>query len=227
MPRSARYAPGGMIFHVLNRANGRATLFSKPGDYRAFLGIVSESLLLAPARILAYCVMPNHWHFVLWPEEDEQLPAFMHQMTNTHAKRWHKHHHSMGFGHVYQGPYKSIPVEDDDRFYTVCRYVERNAVRANLVPRAEDWPWSSLALRLRRADCPDAPPLAAWPLPMPTDWLDWVNQPLTEAELDSLRTCIRRGRPFGSAPWREKTAEQLSLQFTLRDRGRPPKRAVR
>lgn len=200
MPRSLRYAPGGMIFHVLNRANGRSTLFSKPDDYRAFLGIVSESLLVAPIRILAYCVMSSHWHFVLWPEEDGQLSAFMHQMTNTHVKRWHEHHHSVGLGHVYQGPYKSFPVQDDEHFYTLCRYVERNAARANLVALAEDWRWSSLWLR-QHPSCPDAPALAPWPLPMPSNWMDWVNQPLTEAELAALRTCIRRGRPFGSAPW--------------------------
>ena len=113
-------------------------------------------------RILAYCLMPNHWHFLLWPEWDDELSEFMHQMTTTHVRRWHKAHHSEGAGHVYQGPFKSFPVEDDDHLYTVCRYVERNPVRAGLVGRAEDWVWSSAWAYLHPED-PRAFPCASGP----------------------------------------------------------------
>jgi putative transposase len=167
--------------------------------------------------------MPNHWHFVVWPEHDGALSAFMQHFTNTHVKRWKEHRHETGYGHQYQGRYKSFPVETEDYFYQVLRYVERNALRANLVERAEEWQWSSLG-RASRED-PAFPILAPWPLPRPANWLQLVNQPQSEAELAALRRCVNRGTPYGHADWVEQTAKQLGLASTLRPRGHPQRRA--
>ncbi len=128
-----RYAPGGIVYHVLNRGVGRRTLFDKDGDYLAFEKVLGETLRTRPMRMCAYCLLSNHWHFVLWPEHDGDLAAFMQQMTNTHVKRWKEHRHEIGYGHLYQERYKSFPVETEEYFYQVVRYVERNALRANLV----------------------------------------------------------------------------------------------
>jgi len=164
-------------------------------------------------------VMPNHWHFVLWPERDDDLPAFMQQITNTHVKRWKEHRHETGYGHLYQGRYKSFPVQTDDYFYQVVRYVERNPLRANLVSRAELWPWSSLGC-LVRADSP-RDVLSVWPLPRPARWTELVNEPQTESELAALRRCVNRGTPYGDENWTAATSKQLGLDSTLRPRGRP------
>jgi REP element-mobilizing transposase RayT len=139
MPRSARHAPGGIIYHALNRAVARLPLFQKDGDYEAFERVLALALKKYPIRLLAYCVMPNHWHMVLWPREDGELSAFLRWLTLTHSMRWHTHYHTTGTGHLYQNRFKSFPIEADDHLYTVLRYVERNALRANLVKRAEDW----------------------------------------------------------------------------------------
>ena len=147
MPGAKRYFPGGMVFHVLNRGVGRREIFSKPGDFLAFEAAVEESLRTRRMRLCAYCLMPNHWHLVVWPERDGDLAAFMQQLTNTHVKRWKEHYREIGHGHLYQGRYKCFPVETDDYFYQVVRYVERNALRANLVERTESWQWSSLRAR--------------------------------------------------------------------------------
>jgi putative transposase len=160
-----------------------------------------------------------NWHFVLWPEGDGQIQAFMQQTTNMHVKRWKEHRHETGYGHLYQGRYRCFPVETDEYFYWVVRYVERNALRANLVARAECWAWSSLR-RGERED-PTFPILSPWPLPRPTDWLEIVNQPQTEAELEALRRCVTRGCPLGGPDWVARTAKQLALESTLRPRGRP------
>ncbi len=120
-------------------------------------------------RLLAYCLMPNHFHLLLWPREDGDLSQFMRWLTVTHTQRWHAHHRTAGTGHLYQGRFKSFPVESDDNFLTVCRYVERNAVRANLVERAEDWRWGSLSARRAKAD-EERPQLAPWPIARPRDW---------------------------------------------------------
>jgi putative transposase len=210
-----------MVFHVLNRGVGRRNLFDKDSDFLAFERVLLETLRVRPMRVCAWCLMSNHWHFVLWPEKDGDLAAFMQQLTNTHVKRWKEHRHETGFGHLYQGRYKSFPVQSDEHFYTVVRYVERNALRANLVPAAERWPWSSLGCQSR----PDYPreALANWPLRLPDNWIEWVNQPQSESELAALRHCVNRGAPLGDDGWIDETVKLLGLEATVRPRGRPKK----
>jgi putative transposase len=148
----------------------------------------------------------------------------MQQVTNTHVKRWKEHRHEIGYGHLYQGRYKCFPVETEGYFYQVVRYVERNALHANPVERAESWRWSSLR-RVERED-PAFPILSTWSLPRPTDWLQLVNQPQTEAEVAALRCCVNRGRPFGHPYWVTDTAKRLGLEWTIRPRGRPKKQSL-
>lgn len=181
MPRGKRRFPGGTVFHALNRGNVRQTLFFGPADYGAFVRVAQEALLIAPIRILGYCLMRNHWHFVLWPELDDQLFVFMHQLTNTHVRRWQTTHHREGEGHACQSRFQSFPVESDEHSYNMCRYVERDPVRAGPVERAEDWIWSRVWARLH-ADDPLALPLCDWPIPHPVNRLDRVNQALTPTD---------------------------------------------
>jgi putative transposase len=223
MPRTARVTPGGYVFHVLNRGNERRDIFEAEGDYLTFLRVMTETQERVPLRILAWCLMPNHWHLVLWPRQDGQLGQFMQRLTTTHVRRWRLCRHSVGHGHLYQGTYKSFPVEEDDHFYTVCRYVERNPLRARLVRKAQRWPWSSLGAEYHAAAKAEAPPLATWPVPRPRSWTERVNQPQTKAELEALRVSIQRGRPFGGPHWQQRTAKRLGLESTFRPRGRPRK----
>ncbi len=206
------------MFHVLNRGVGRMTIFRHEKDFEAFQRVLEETLRVAPVRIEAFCWMSNHWHFVLWPKDDGDLSQFMQRMTNMHTQRWQRAKRRVGYGHLYQGRFKSFPIETDDHFYRVVRYVERNALRAGLVEHAEDWQWGSLHPRWRSAGSGF---LSDWPLARPSDWLEQVNQPETESELAAIRRCVRRGSPFGGVGWRERTAEELGLQSTLRARGRP------
>jgi putative transposase len=221
MPRWPRAAPGGYVYHALNRGVARLTLFEKPGDYEAFERVLGEALQEHPTRLLAYCLMPNHWHFVLWPAQDGELTAFLRWLTHTHTQRWHAHYHTSGTGHLYQGRFKAFPIQEDDHLYTVLRYVERNPLRAGLVPRAESWRWSSLG-RGAGAGVADLH-LHPWPVPRPRDWVEHVNRPETEAELEAVRRSVVRGQPFGGDDWQRQTAARLGLDFTLRPRGRPKK----
>src|SRR5262249_8247 len=100
-------------------------------------------------RLLAYCVMPNHWHLVLWPHHDGDLSEFLRWLTVTHTQRWHAHHHTAGTGPLYQGRFKSFPIQADESLLSVCRYVERNPLRAGLVRQAETWRWGSLWHRVK------------------------------------------------------------------------------
>jgi putative transposase len=212
-----------MVFYVLNRGVGRMRIFDDDGDYAAFERILEETVENQPMRICAYCLMPNHWHLVLWPESDGDLAAFMHRLTNTHVQRWQQQKHLVGTGHVYQGRYKSFPVETDEYFYQVVRYVERNALRANLVQQAEEWRWSSLWRRINGTRKNKAL-LSTWPMVKPRQWHRLVNQPQTDAELDALRRCAVRGQPYGSDRWVERITKELSLESTMHARGRPKKK---
>lgn len=170
-------------------------------------------------RLLAYCLMPNHWHLVLWPHEDGDLSEFMRWLTVTHTQRWHAHHHTAGTGPLYQGRFKSFPIQEDEHFLRIGRYVERNPLRANLVKKAEAWKWSSLGQGSAGHGLLDR-----WPLPHPRDWLAWVNRSETEKELAAARRSVLRGCPFGEESWQQKTAKALGLEATLRPRGRPAKK---
>lgn len=222
MGRPHRAAEGGYVYHVLNRANAGMNIFKADGDYEAFEQVLLEAVERIETRLLSYCIMPNHWHLVVWPREDGELSRFVGWLTLTHTQRWHAHRRSTGSGHVYQGRFKSFPIQEDEHFYTVARYVERNALRADLVRRAELWRWCSLARWLRGSQ-EDKALLATWPLPRKPCWVDHVNEPLTNAELAAVRQSIERGRPFGGEKWSDRAVHRLSLESTLRPRGRPKK----
>ena len=91
-----------MVFHVLNRGVWRMQIFRAEKDYDAFHRVVEETLRVAPIRICAYCWMPNHWHFVLWPQRDGDLSRFLQRMANVHTQRWQRAKLCVGYGHLYQ-----------------------------------------------------------------------------------------------------------------------------
>lgn len=211
------------MYHVLNRANGRLKIFKTARDFAAFEQILAEGAERFALRICGYCLMGNHWHLVLWPRRDGDLPAFMKWITGTHSQRWHAAHGTAGIGHLYQGRYKSFPVQGSIYYFTVLRYVEGNPRRAGLVDRARQWRWSSLAGRLG-GESPVV--LSDGPFPMPSDWAKLVEAG-DEMHSEEIRNCIRRGRPYGDKEWVVKTAKEMGLDSALRPRGRPKKSQTR
>jgi putative transposase len=212
--------PGGFVFHVLNRTVAGLPLFRKEADYEAFERIMVEAHERCPLRILAWCLMRTHWHFLVWPREEGEVTAYFRWLAHTHAMRWHVAHNTVGRGHLYQGRFKSFPIQEDEHFFTVCRYVERNALKANAVRRAEDWRWGSLWAR-RQGSAELKALLSDWPVARPRGWVTLVNEPLTEAEAEAVETCMARNRPYGDECWQEVQAKRLGLMHTLRNEGRP------
>jgi len=217
MPRTRRASQGGYCYHVLNRGNARRTVFHKDGDYVSFLKLLHEAGERTPIRLLACCLMTNHFHLAVWPRNDGDLSNFMQWLLTAHVRRYHRHYHSTG--HVWQGRFKAFPLQDDDHLLAVLRCIERNPLRANMVARAEDWRWSSFVIV--QEGC--RPKLDAWPIRRPEEWLKPVNEPQTDDEVKRLRESIQRGRPYGTLPWMAKTAQELGLESSLRPRGRPKK----
>jgi putative transposase len=220
MARTLRVALGGYCYHVLNRGNGRRTVFHKDGDFHACVKLLHQADQHVPMRVLAFCLMPNHFHLALRPREDGQLSAYMAWLLTAHVRRYHNHYHSSG--HIWQGRFKSFPIEEDNHLLTVLRYIERNPLRANLVDRAQDWLWSSAA-GVADDEAHPRPLLDPGPVTRPEGWLQHVNEPQTEAEVNRLRESLRRGRPFGGLAWMNQTAHRLGLEATLRPIGRPRK----
>ncbi len=195
-------------------------MFRKEADFEAFERIMIEAHALHPLRILAWCAMRTHWHFVVWPQEEGEVTAYFRWLAHTHAMRWHVAHNTVGRGHLYQGRFKSFPVQGDEHFLTVCRYVERNALTANVVRRAEDWRWGSLWAG-RQGSEELCAILSDWPLKRPRDWMKRVNEVMIERELEKLRACIARNRPYGGEFWQADVARTLGLSHTLHNEGRP------
>jgi len=236
-----RESTGGLYCHVLNRGNGQAEVFHDEDDYSMFVELLALACRRVAMRIAAVCVMPNHFHMVVRPHADGDLSQWMQWLMTSHVRRYHKRHGTNG--HVWQGRFKSFVlqhrapsadersagvVEKGSPLWRVVRYVERNPLRAGLVERAEDWPWSSLHWWHGRASRQPPPPEAAHAVSImnerPRGWLDIVNRPQTREELVALRLSVVRSRPFGSDRWARHTAARLGLESTMRPRGRPPQK---
>ncbi len=219
MPRLARASLGGVCYHIINRGNAKNQVFYKDEDYEAFVKSISHACIELPMPVLGYCLMPNHFHLVVQPLADGDLSKWMHWLLNTHVRRYHQHHKTSG--HLWQGRFKSFPIEEDEHLLTVLRYVERNPVRAKLVRSADRWLWSSARMWSNPAD--RSPWFTEGPVPRPSGWLEYVNAALSPVELEALRRCTNRGTPYGSKSWVQVTAKQHGLESTLRPRGRPRK----
>ena len=223
MPRTLRADEAGTIYHVTNRGNGRQTLFHTGGDFAAFERVLAEGLALYPVDLLTYCLMGNHWHLVLRPRADGAMGRLMGWVGVTHVRRHHAAHRMRGGGHLYQGRYKSFPVEADGHLLLVLRYVEANARRAGLVAAAADWPWGGLHHRTHGGG--GVVPMVPWPVDVPADWATSVVDAAIDGEtLTRLRSDhVARGRPLGGSAWVAQTAARLGLTSTLRGVGRPRK----
>jgi putative transposase len=201
----------------MNRSANHLTLFNTPADYETFLRVMIETSARVTVPLLVYCLMPNHWHLVLWSRTDGDISKYLQWLTGTHAQRWRVAAGSIGRGAVYQGRFRSVPVQTDIHLVRLCGYVERNALRAGLVGRAELWRWSSLAVEARNNS--NRPTLSPWPIPQPADWINCVNQEEPASELERIRTSIKRNIPYGTPQWEVNTAARLGL--ALRKHGRP------
>jgi putative transposase len=214
MPRIARALSDNACYHLINRGNGKQQVFHKEGDYRAFIDLLQQAREKYPVLLHAWCLMPNHFHLLVQPEQADQLNKWMQWLMTSHVRRYHQHYGTSG--HVWQGRYKSFIVQDNDHLLTVARYIEANPVRAGLAEAAMQWVWSSHAARcsLTGGIHPDT-----LPIPLPDDWTSYVDTPLTDAEIEKLRNSVNRQTPFGKDDWKNELCEKMGLESTVRPRG--------
>ncbi|MCA9355642.1 transposase [Candidatus Kaiserbacteria bacterium] len=219
MGRVPRVDVGNEVYHVINRANARLKIFFKEEDYQLFESILEDAAERYDMRIIAYCIMPNHFHLILYPKKDGDLQRFMQWLTLTHTQRWHVQNKTIGSGHLYQGRYKSFLIEQDQHLLTVIRYVERNPLRAKLVKNLNNWKYSSFYRRENNK----ANLLTKLPVALPRDYEDFIHTPLTAGELEVARYSVNKGKPFGGEQWSGDMIDKYDLDATTRGRGRPKK----
>jgi len=217
MPRIARGLVDHAVYHVLNRGNAREVVFAQASDYDSFLRLLCRAKQRHPLDLFAYCLMPNHFHLIVRPICGSDLSRFMQWLLTSHVRQ---HHQKNGTsGHVWQGRFKSFLIQEDSHLLVAMRYVERNPVRAKLVNSAADWTWSShresIGVDKRQR-------IEVSPVSLPSDWTDYVDQPLMDAELESIRRSVNRQAPYGSSDWRVHVCQRYGLQSTIH-RGRPRK----
>src|SRR5262245_44836939 len=127
MPRPPRVFPDRSVLHVINRGNERRRLFAQSNDYDTFLHLLDRTHVRTPAvRLLAYVLMPNHWHLVVWPDTCADLSRFMRNLTSLHALRFRQDTGTSGLGHVYQARFRAYLIAEDVRYVRTIRYVEAN-----------------------------------------------------------------------------------------------------
>lgn len=226
MPRPLRPIEDGLIYHVIDRGNNRQDVFHKEGDFKSFLQAMADLKQRRPFELYGYCLMRNHFHFLLRPR-GVPISRIMQSLLVSHTQRYHKHHRSGG--HVWQGRFKSPVIQNDEHLLTVLRYIEANPLRARLVVRAEDYPWSSYRMhglgehdelvdRLITYD--ELSPYAAVRRRI---WERKVHQPIEDQTLAAIRRSSATGLPYGDDGWVDRLAKKLGLDLTIRPRGRPRK----
>ena len=218
MARRARVCPAGYVYHVMNRGAFQQELFATDVDYQIFEELIFLTQEKIPIRICGYCLMPNHWHLALWPDEDKQLSKYMHHLTSTHVQKVKKHWEIRTHGSIYQGRYKSCLVESSEYYLNLIRYIEANPLRAKLVEHAELWRWSSLPKRISGGIFSQ---LISSPIKLPNNWTDIVNKQLSNNEVLNLRKAVNKGSPYGDKNWIQEMANNLDLKYSLNEPGRP------
>lgn len=197
MPRRRVAGCGGFVFHVMNRSAKQLTLFEAPDDYDLFLQVLLDAESVCPIRLLEYCVMPNHWHLLVWPERDDELSRYMRWITGVHGQRWRRALGQPGKGAVYQGRYRWVAVQDGNHYDVARRYIQQNPVRAGLVEEPDQWAWSSAS----RAGRHPRPTLHQGPL-ADDPQADLSTSRSLDADLaQQMRESLRSGQPFGDARW--------------------------
>jgi len=222
MARSLRVDIADQCYHVINRASARLSIFQRTEEFGLFESVLVEAKEKLDMRILAYCCMPNHFHLVLQPRHDGDLSKFLYWFTLTLTARWHAIHGTTGYGHIFQGRYKSFLIQNDRHLLTVIRYVERNPLRASLIQNLSEWRCGSYYRRMH-GSLKQRELLSPPSIPLPNDYVQWVQKALSDSEVQSIRESVNRSKPFGADNWRDVMVSRFNLQASIRNKGRPLK----
>jgi putative transposase len=226
MPRPLRPIEDGLIYHVINRGNNRQRVFRQQGDFEAFLSTLVELKDRKPFELYGYCLLDNHFHLLIRPGA-ASISRIMQSLLVAHTQRYHKHHRTGG--HVWQGRFKSPVIQNDEHLLSVLRYIEANPLRAKIVRRAEDYPWSSYRTHGLGEASEGVDSIVAYEAlgrsaaARRRKWSAQVHRSMEATTLAGIRRCNETGLPYGDPAWVQRLAKKLNLDLTIRPRGRPRK----
>ena len=194
MPRKARIVACGVAHHVVQRGTDRQTVFFTQRDRQVYLNMLAEQSRLAHVRVLAYCLMTNHIHLVVVPEEADSLALCIQRVHGRYAQYLNTRRQRSG--HLWQNRFFSCPL-DERHLWIALGYVERNPVRAGMVARAADHQWSSAAAHLGKRDTTRV--LDFWESHGGADtWRQLIDSNEDESDRRKLRRATFAGQPLGS-----------------------------
>jgi putative transposase len=213
MPRAARIVIPGIPHHITQRGNRQQVIFFDAEDYQSYCDILAIALSKHKTKCLAWCLMPNHIHLMLVPESVDSLRATLSSTHTTYAQRVNERQQLSG--HVFQGRFASYPM-DDAHMMIAARYIENNPVKAGMVKRAEDWPWSSALAHIKNTydGLTDIKALAQH-IP---NWSAMLEYGLEAA--DQIDVAIKTGKPQGQPTW----LQHIGYKSEPKSRGRPFKK---
>lgn len=223
MARLARVVASGLPHHVTQRGNRRQQVFFNDGDYQIYRTLLAEGCRAAGVAVWAYCLMPNHVHLILVPSDGDGLRAALGEAHRRYTR--HVNFREGWRGYLWQGRFASFPM--DERYLLACsRYVELNPVRAKLVSRVRDWPWSSARAHLTGRDdgLVSVRPL----LELAPDWGVFLRAGLSDEDHKAIRAGERIGRPLGSGRFIKRLERRLGRTLARQKPGpKPPKEGHR
>ena len=218
MARLARAVFPGLPHHITQRGNRREPVFFEDDDYRRYLALIAEAARRAETSIWAYCLMPNHVHFIMVPSDADGL-----RRTFAEAHRRYTaliHARLKWTGHLWQGRFSSTAM-DERHLIAAARYVPMNPVRAGLVANAADWPWSSARAHLAGRD--DGVVSVAPLLDRIPDFAGLLASEADEPAVMAIRRSRSTGRPVGAADWLGALEASTGRELAAQKRGRKPR----
>jgi putative transposase len=221
MPRIARIVGAGYPHHIVQRGNNRERVFTDSGDYERYLSFLLKYSEEKEAAVLAYCLMPNHIHLLVKPSEEEALPKMMQGITLCYSKYFNGENGRTG--RLWECRYHSTVIDGDNYLWTVSKYIENNPVRAGVVKRPEDYPYSSAKAHiLGRRD-----PLLKEPLFVDKgelkEYRSFIRSEQDKNIIEEIRKQTRLGKPLGDGQFLKTLSEGLGRSLYFRPKGRPPK----
>lgn len=220
MPRIPRIVGAGYPHHIVGRGNNRERVFANPMDYEKYLSFLLKYSEEKEAAVLAYCLMPNHIHLLVRPSAEGTLAKMMQGVTLCYSKYFNKENGRTG--RLWECRYYSTVIDGDSYLWTVSKYIENNPVRAGIVKRAEDYPYSSAkAHLLGRKD-----PLLKEPLFDKSELNEYKGFIRSEEDkkiLEEIRKQTRLGKPLGDGGFLNTLSDRLGHDLSFRPKGRPRK----
>ena len=210
MPRIARGLAGGEIYHIINRGNRRAEVFHNAKDYEKFIELMKTAKKMVNVKLYSFVLMPNHFHFIIEPNEAEDLSKYMQWLLTSYVRYYNKTYKTSG--HLWQGRYKSFIVQRDNYFLTLLNYVEQNPQRAKL----KQWKFVSSNSEINNF-------LDKLPIEPPKNWEEIKKEVLNKKKKEKIDNSIQRQSPYGDDAWIIKTAQKYDIVSTTNPRGRPKK----